>query len=162
MSNVQCPTSDIQFVSPDGFYNWDAIANGKAIATISYDSEHLTQQWVVAVGRTEIHRTNTQARAENYIRWHYKQETLPVAEVEKPEPCTIEDCNSLDDKGQQHAFRINNQLIGWIWLADDGDDWYSSQEHWINGDGTKYDDWRECGLKLAQLTRNDLYETVAA
>jgi hypothetical protein len=68
----------------------------------------------------------------------------------------------VDDKGQQYAFKINNQLIGWIWLTDDGGDWYSSQEYWTNGDGTKYDDWRECGLKLARLTRNDLYQIVAA
>ena len=160
--DAQYPTPNVQFTSPNGSYIWEAIADGKPIATIYYDDEHLTQRYVVAVGDTEIHRANTQTRAENYIRWHYKQGTLPIAEEEKLEPCTIEDCNSLDDKGQQHAFRINNQLIGWIWLADDGDDWYSSEEYWINGDGTKYDDWRECGLKLAQMTCNDLYQTVAA
>ncbi|MBN3993887.1 MAG: ASCH domain-containing protein [Nostoc sp. NMS2] len=153
---------DIQFTSPDGFYNWEATVDGKTIATIYYDSEHLTQRYVVAVGGKEVFRSNTQAKAENYIRWHYKQGTLPVTEEEKPESCTIEDCKYVDDKGQQHAFRINNQLIGWIWLTDDGGDWYSSQEYWINGDGTKYDDWRECGLKLARLTRNDLYQVVAA
>jgi hypothetical protein len=160
--NPQSPTSDIQFTSPDGFYNWEATVHGKIIATINYDCEHLTQPYVVAVEGTEIHRANTQARAENYITWHYKQGTLPLAKEEKPEPCTIEDCKFIDDKGQRYTFRINNQLIGYIWLADDGDDWYSSQEYWVNGDGTKYADWRECGLKLAKTTRNDLYQTVAA
>jgi hypothetical protein len=160
--NAQCPMPDIQLTSPDDFYNWDATANGKTIATIQYDSEHLTQRYVVAVAGIEVFRWNTQARAERYILTHYKQGTLPVAEVEKPESCTIEDCKFVDNKGQQYAFRIDNQLIGWIWLTDDEGDWYSSQEYWINGDGTKYDDWHECGLKLAQLTRNDLYQVVAA
>ncbi|MBO3463962.1 ASCH domain-containing protein [Aetokthonos hydrillicola Thurmond2011] len=156
------PEPQIQFTSPDGFYNWEAAIDGKTIATIHYDSEHLTQRYVVAVSGAEIHRANTQARAENYILWHYKQGTLPVAQEEKSEPCTIEDCNFIDEKGQQYVFRINNQLIGYIWLADDGDDWYSSQEYWTNSDGTKYDDWRECGLALARVTRKDLYQTVAA
>lgn len=170
--NVQCPIPDIQFISRDGFYRWEATVDDKTIAAIHYDDEHLTQRYVVTVGGKEIHRTNTQARAENYIRWHHKEGTLPVAEEEKPETCTIGDCNFMDEKGQQHAFGINGQLIGWIWLADsasgsdvgasNGDDWYSSLEYWINGDGTKYDDWRECGLALAQLTRNDLYQAVAA
>jgi hypothetical protein len=160
--NAPCSTPDILFTSADGFYNWEATVDGKTIATIHYDGEHLTQRYVVAVGGTEIFRWNTQARAERHIQTHYKQGTLPVAEEEKPESCTIEDCKFVDNKGQQYAFRIDNQLIGWIWLTDDGGDWYSSQEYWINGDGTKYDDWHECGLKLAQLTRNDLYELVAA
>ena len=115
----------------------------------------------MTVGEHEVHRANTQARAESYIRWHYKQGTLPIAEKEKLEPCSIEDCNFVDDKGQQYAFRINNQLIGYIWLAEN-DCWDNWREFWINGDGTKYDDWRECGLKLALATRNDLYEIVAA
>jgi hypothetical protein len=75
---------------------------------------------------------------------------LPVAEVEKPESCTIEDCKFMGDKGQQYAFRIDNQLVGWIWLSDDG---------WTLGDGDFCDDWRECGLKLAQTTRDDLRPT---
>jgi hypothetical protein len=153
------PLPDIQFTSHDD--SWEATVDGKIIATISYDREHLTQRYVVAVGGTEIHRTNTQARAENYIIWHYKQGTLPVIEEKKTESCTIEDCNFLDEKGQRYTFRINNQLIGYIWLAEN-DCWDNWRQFWINGDGTKYDDWRECGLALAQLTRNDLYQTVAA
>lgn len=112
--NLELPIPSVQFASPDGFYNWEAAVEGKTIATIHYDSEYLTQRYVVAVGSQEVHRTNTQAKAENYIRWHYKQGTLPVAEEEKIEPCTIEDCKYVDNKGQQYAFRINNQLIGYI------------------------------------------------
>jgi ASCH domain len=152
---------DIQFTSPDGFYNWEATVDGKTIATIYYDSEHLTQRYVVAVGGKEVFRWNTQARAERYIKTHYKDGTLPIAE-EKPSPCTIEDCKYRDDKGHRYAFRIAGQLIGWIWLTDDGGDWYSSLEYWVNGNGTKYGDWHECGLDLAQLTRNDLYQAVFA
>ncbi|MHC5819388.1 MAG: hypothetical protein ACYT04_26790 [Nostoc sp.] len=70
---------NVEFISPDGFYNWEALVNGQTIATIHYDSEHLTQRYVVSVGGTEIFRWNTQARAERYILTHYKQGTLPVA-----------------------------------------------------------------------------------
>ncbi|NWF61785.1 MAG: ASCH domain-containing protein [Fischerella sp.] len=152
------PLPNIQFTSLDD--NWEATVDGLSIATISYDCEHLTQRYVVAVGGTEIHRTNTQTRAENYIIWHYKQGTLPA--VEETEPCTIEDCNLIDNKGQQYTFRINGQLIGYIWLTETEDRWNNWRQFWINGDGTEYKDWRECGLKLAQLTRKDLYQTVAA
>jgi hypothetical protein len=143
----------IDFISPDGFYNWEAIASGEVIATIAYDPDDWSQRYVVAVGEGEIHRCNTQSKAESYIRWHYTQGTLPVIEVEKPEPCTIEDCSFVDEKGQRYIFRINNQIIGYIWL--------SSDDGWIF-DNNYYDDWRDCGLALAQLTRNDLYELVAA
>jgi len=66
----------IDFISPDGFYNWEAIASGEVIATIAYDPDDWTQRYVVAVGEGEIHRCNTQSRAESYIRWHYAQGTL--------------------------------------------------------------------------------------
>lgn len=153
-TNNQYPITDIQFVSPDGFYNWEAIAEGETIATINYDSEHLTQPYYIAVDSVIIHRTNTQSKAENYIRWHYKNKSLPIIEKEPTEQCSIEDCKFIEERGQQYNFRINNKMIGYIWLSNDGD--------WVNSIGDKYDDWRDCGLALAKLIRNDLYEMVAA
>ena len=154
--NSQLP--NIQFISPDGFYEWEAIAdNGDTVATISYDSEHLTEPYVIAVERQIIHRTNTQSKAENYIIWHHKNASLPIIEKEIPEPCTIEDCDFRDEKGQQYTFRINGQMIGYIWHFE-SEDWDNHEEYWTNSNGKKYDDWRDCGLALARVTRNDLYE----
>ena len=150
-TNNQYSIPDIQFISPDGFYNWEAIAaDGETIATISYDSENLTQPYEIAVDAQIIHRTNTQSKAENYIIWHYKNQSLPIIEKEFTEPCTIEDCNFLEERGQQYIFRINNQMIGYIWLSDD--------DGWVNSDGKQYDDWIECGLALTKTIRNDLYQ----
>jgi hypothetical protein len=78
--NTQYLTPDILFTSADGFYNCEATVDGQVIATIHYDSEHLTQRYVVAVGSKEVFRWNTQARAERHIQTHYKDGTLPVAE----------------------------------------------------------------------------------
>lgn len=153
-TNNQYPITDIQFVSPDGFYNWEAIFDGETIATINYDSEHLTQPYEIAVDSVIIHRTNTQSKAENYIRWHYKNKSLPIIEKEPTEQCSIEDCKFIEKRGQQYAFRINNHLIGYIWVSSEG--------IWRNSNGVNYDDWRDCGLALAKLIRNDLYQIVAA
>ena len=163
--NSQCPTPnshssvpDIEFISIDGFYDWEAFIDGRTIANIYYRSEELTQCYDVVVDGVVVHQTNSQSKAENYIRWHYKNGTLAIMFHEEFEACTIEDCDYLEERGQQFAFRINSQMVGYIWLSSDGSEYFN--EFWVNGDGEKYRDWRECGLALAKSTRNDLYKEV--
>ena len=139
----QSPTSDIQFISLDGFYDWEVIVNGEIIANIYYNSKELTQPYNVVVDGVVVHQTNTQAKAENYVRWHYKNGSLLTHE----ESCTpsIEDCDYLDERGSQYIFRIGSQAVGHIWLIQSESD---INDSWINGSGKEYECWIECGLEL--------------
>jgi hypothetical protein len=60
------------------FDDHEIYAGDKLIASISHDTDDfLTQRWVVMVNGIEIHRSNTWAKCDSYIRWHYTQKTLP-------------------------------------------------------------------------------------
>lgn len=72
------PEPEVQFIDLDGFYNYEAQAAGKTIATITHDcADFVTQPWIVMVGDTEVHRADTWAKCAHYIQWHYKRGTLP-------------------------------------------------------------------------------------
>ncbi|MBO3461200.1 hypothetical protein G7B40_037675 [Aetokthonos hydrillicola Thurmond2011] len=72
------PEPEIQFIDLDGFYTYEAQIAGQTIATISHDcGDFVTQPWVVMVGEVEVHRADTWAKCADYVRWHYKQGTLP-------------------------------------------------------------------------------------
>ncbi len=72
------PEPEVQFIDLDGFYNYEALANGETIATITHDCEDfVTQPWVVMVGDVEVHRADTWAKCAHYIQWHHKRGTLP-------------------------------------------------------------------------------------
>ena len=80
------PEPEIQFIDKDGFYNYEALAAGKTIATITHDCEDfVTQPWVVMVGDVEVHRADTWAKCAHYIQWHYKLGTLPKLKTRLPE-----------------------------------------------------------------------------
>jgi len=152
----------LTITSPDGFYDWEVADNfGELVANIYYCSDNLTQPYAVFVDGILIHQTNAQAKAESYVIWHYKNGTLASAteqpeEIEVSDPCGIEDCDYLEERGQQYIFRINNKIAGYIWFYDDGN-WENHEEFWQNGDGNKYSDWLECGLALAKRTEKILY-----
>ncbi len=61
------------------FYDHEVYAQGKQIASITHDPDDFqTQRWVAMVGETEIHRADAWAKCFEYVRWHYKQGTLPA------------------------------------------------------------------------------------
>lgn len=81
------PEPEVQFIDLDGFYNYEAQANGETIAIITYDcGDFITQPWVVMVGEVEVHRADTWAKCAHYIQWHYRQGTLPKLRVEVASP----------------------------------------------------------------------------
>jgi hypothetical protein len=60
------------------FDDHEIYAGDKLIASISHDTDDfVTQRWAVMVNGVEIHRSNTWAKCDSYIRWHYNQRTLP-------------------------------------------------------------------------------------
>jgi hypothetical protein len=72
------------------FYDHEIYAGDRLIASITHDSDDfVTQRWVVMINGLEIHRSNTWAKCDSYIRWHYKQGTLPV-QVQEVKPATSE------------------------------------------------------------------------
>ncbi|MBO3463098.1 hypothetical protein G7B40_037990 [Aetokthonos hydrillicola Thurmond2011] len=80
------PEPEIQFIDLDGFYTYEAQVALQVIATITHDCEDfVTQPWVVMVGEVEVHRADTWAKCADYIRWHYKQGTLPKLRTNTPE-----------------------------------------------------------------------------
>ncbi len=80
------PEPEVQFIDLDGFYNYEAQAAGKTIATITHDcADFVTQPWVVMVGDVEIHRANTWAKCAHYVQWHHQRETLPKLKTASPE-----------------------------------------------------------------------------
>lgn len=65
------------------FYDHEVYAGNELIATITHDTDDfVTQRWVVMVNGIEIHRSNTWAKCDSYIRWHYTQKTLPQQQQE--------------------------------------------------------------------------------
>ncbi|MDF5732802.1 MAG: hypothetical protein PUP92_33625 [Rhizonema sp. PD38] len=79
------PEPEVQFIDLDGFYNYEALAAGKTIATITHDcGDFVTQPWIVMVG-VEVHRAETWAKCAHYIQWHYKRGTLPKLKTLSPE-----------------------------------------------------------------------------
>ena len=76
------PKSNIRAVEIS-FYDHEIYAGNKLIASISHDTDDfVTQRWVVMVNGLEIHRSNTWAKCDSYIRWHYTQGTLPTQQQE--------------------------------------------------------------------------------
>ncbi|MEW6495323.1 MAG: hypothetical protein AB1589_22825 [Cyanobacteriota bacterium] len=65
----------------------DCTVNGEVIATITSDDD-LTQPWIVKINNIEVHRAATWAKCHNFVRWHYKQGTLPSPQ-DVPQPTTL-------------------------------------------------------------------------
>ncbi len=67
------PEPEIQFIDLDGFYNYEALAAGKTIATITHDcDDFVTQPWIVMVGDTEVHRTPAELetiQVDELVQW---------------------------------------------------------------------------------------------
>jgi hypothetical protein len=76
------PESNIRAVEIS-FFDHEIYVGDNLIASISHDTnDFVTQRWVVMVNGLEIHRANTWAKCYSYIRWHYKQTTLPKQQQE--------------------------------------------------------------------------------
>lgn len=70
---VPAPVSEIEVIGDD------CVVDGVAIASI-YRDENPTQPYFVLVGASEVHRANSWAKCFNYVRWHYKNGTLPQSQ----------------------------------------------------------------------------------
>ncbi|MBD6620852.1 hypothetical protein FNW02_35170 [Komarekiella sp. 'clone 1'] len=66
------------------FYDHEIYCGDKLIAAITYDSDDLTQPWVVMINNSEEFRANTWAKCYRYICIHHKDGSLPVQQPETP------------------------------------------------------------------------------
>ncbi|ACC81188.1 hypothetical protein [Nostoc punctiforme] len=95
------------------------LVEGKAIATITNDEE-LTQPWVVKIEGVEVHRNATWARCYDYVRWHYKQGTLPSPQPEQVDDYLFHEDLPADNQpkvGDSHF--IGNYLLRCIQVGGD-------------------------------------------
>ncbi|MBC1238635.1 MULTISPECIES: hypothetical protein [Nostoc] len=81
-------TEQLRSVEID-FYEHELYAGQKLIARITYDhADFVTQRWVVMVNGEEVFRAVAQMKCYDYVKWHYKQGTLPVQQEEIPAAIT--------------------------------------------------------------------------
>jgi hypothetical protein len=105
-----------------------------------------------------------QIAVKNWLKLQTKEVETPVSKASnalvQSGECSIEDCNETDENGQRFVFRIQEQLVGYIWLSDSGN-WDNWDEFWVNGRGDKFKTWQECGNALAKITAKHLYQMVS-
>lgn len=137
----------IEFVSPTGFGDWEAMVDGETIATIEQDFD--AGVWMV--GDVPF---GSYVEAEQFIRDKFAEEGFRmsrgsgrVTPVIESLQLTIEDVNFVDPKGQQYAVRARGVLAGYIWL-DDSNGWT------LNGEDFE-EDWQPVASELVRLTRHD-------
>lgn len=124
---------------------------------IDYDhDDFVTQPYVIMVNNREFMRFNSYARAENAIAWHTKNNSLPDWKpVEEIPTASIEFSHSVSDEQDVYIYRVENLMIGYLQL-----DMYSAL--WFNGDGRRYDEWREAGLALLKAINKDVVHHIYA
>ena len=124
---------------------------------IDYDhDDFVTQPYVIMVNGREFMRMSTYARAENAIAWHRKNNTLPDWEpVEEIADASIEFSHSINDEQDVYIYRVEELMIGYLQL-----DMYSA--YWFNGDGRRYDEWRDAGVALLKAINKDLVSKIYA
>ncbi len=130
-TQAQVEAPEIQTVEIT-FYDHEVYALGKQIASITHDTDDFqTQRWVVMVGETEVHRANAWAKCFEYVRWHYKQGTLPVAPNAQAEvPLTIPGDNFCCSQGIEFKQRTGSET-GTTY-------WYAVANHYYNQPGRSY------------------------
>jgi hypothetical protein len=127
----------VEFICIDGFYNYEAQAGGEVIATITHDTDDfVTQRWVVMVGQAEVHRADTQTKCESYIRWHYKNGTLPSFEQQEQQPdignaviaqrsesCDQAEIDAVPDSDFGNLYRVwqGTRILGTFYESMSGD-----------------------------------------
>lgn len=133
----------------------------KAPLEIRIDYDHddfVTQPYIVMVNNREFLRFNTYAKAEGAIAWHTKNNSLPTweAETENPllESASIEFSHTIpgdvvEVSKEVFIYRVNDLMIGFL-QVDMGNG------SWFNGDGHKYQDWRDAGIALLKAINKDL------
>ncbi len=105
------PEPEVQFIDLNGFYNYEALANGETIAIITHDSDNfVTQPWIVMVGEVEVHRADTWAKCAHYIQWHYKQGTLPKLKTLSAEELLDKPFDQLTHQEWEKLKAYNPQL----------------------------------------------------
>lgn len=129
---------------------------------IDYDhDDFVTQRYVIIVNGKEFMRFNTYAKAEGAIAWHTKNNSLPTWEKESDNPvletASIEFSHSINDvdsdinevSKEVFIYRVNGLMIGFLQVD-------MSHGYWINGDGHRYDEWRDAGVALLTAINKDL------
>jgi hypothetical protein len=121
------------------FYDHEIYAGDELIASISHDADDfVTQRWVVMVNGVEIHRSNTWAKCDSYIRWHYTQKTLPQQQQQVEATTGNEIMAQIATECEKFEFDIfddgiyyNDTKLGEVGCTD-GNWWIttaSSQQH---------------------------------
>ncbi|AFY99395.1 hypothetical protein [Calothrix sp. PCC 6303] len=121
------------------FYDHEIYAGNELIATITHDTDDfVTQRWVVMVNGIEIHRSNTWAKCDSYITWHYTQGTLPTQQQQIEATTGNEIMAQIATECEKFEFDIfddgiyyNDTKLGEV-SCTDGNWWVtraSSQQH---------------------------------
>ncbi len=71
------------------FYTHDILVDGEVKATLSHDSEHLTQPWVISFSGVEVFRDATYNRCYRWFVTHHAAGTLPIIKVLEVEEVEI-------------------------------------------------------------------------
>lgn len=124
---------------------------------IDYDhDDFVTQPYVIMINGREFMRFNTYARAENALAWHTKNNSLPTWEpIEEIPTASIEFSHSVSDEKDIYVYRVEDLMIGYLQLDMDS-------ALWFNGDGRRYDEWRDAGVALLKAINRDVVTKVYA
>ncbi|MBN3949404.1 MAG: hypothetical protein HWQ38_24240 [Nostoc sp. NMS7] len=68
--------NDVTFTDIDGFYNFEAQANGQTIAELSHDAFNSLNAWYVSVSGIEVYRTSLYCQATDWVKSQYIAGTL--------------------------------------------------------------------------------------
>jgi len=150
--------SQIQFVSPTGFGNWEAIVNNEVIGVIEQDFDSGVWRMGMRKGTKSF---DSYLEAENFIKDEYVGDYFMngrgsgrIEPVIEEMGLSIEDSCYTGSFGQSYTVRIDNHLAGSIFLNDD---------HGWTLDGIDFnDDWRPVASELVKLTRREYEHLLAA
>ena len=138
---------ELQFVSPDGFSEYEAYEKGVMVGRISRDVSSDDTKWVGEVSYSEK-RFEFYDDAEEFVKNNHlgKLDERGSGRV-SDEGVSIEDVCFVDDRGQQYDVRVHRILAGYIWLID--------EKGWT-ADGCNFnDDWRPIANQIIKMTKHE-------
>jgi hypothetical protein len=68
--------NDVNFTDIDGFYNFDVLVKGVAIAELSHDAFNSSNPWYVSVSGVEVYRASQYSQATDWVKSQYIAGTL--------------------------------------------------------------------------------------
>ena len=138
---------ELQFVSPDGFSEYEAYFKGNMVGRVSRSTELDDDQWVAEVAHRSS-RFDSYAEAIEFVKNNHlgKLDERGSGRVSDG-GVSIEDARFRDDRGQQYDVRVHRILAGYIWLNDN--------KGWT-ADGCNFnDDWRPIANQIIKMTKHE-------